>query len=176
MGSRSSLSFQKAARSLSQEPTVEALTGRRAITEIFPESSQQEIEHIALAQKAALLVTCPASADILAKYACGIADDPLALVALAFGAPHVIAPAMNHRMWEHPATRENVKLLEDGGCIFVGPDKGMMACGEQGLGTSGEQVEEIYGRICAELGKNGPTGWPSGWLSPPVARASRLKR
>jgi phosphopantothenoylcysteine decarboxylase/phosphopantothenate--cysteine ligase len=136
-------------------PTVEALTGRRAITEIFPENSQQEIEHIALAQKAALLVTCPASADILAKYACGIADDPLALVALAFGTPHVIAPAMNHRMWEHPATQGNVKLLMDRGCIFVGPDKGMMACGEEGWGRLAK-IEEIYGRICAELGKNGP--------------------
>jgi len=136
-------------------PSVEALTGQRAVTEIFPEPAQQEIEHIALARKADLLVTCPASADIIAKYACGIADDPLALVALAFGMPHLIAPAMNHRMWDHPATRANVELLKERGCVFVGPDKGMMACGEEGWGRLA-QIEDIYGHICAQLGRDGP--------------------
>ncbi len=135
--------------------SVEALTGRRAVTEIFPDPAQQEIEHIALARKADLLVTCPASADIIAKYACGIADDPLALVALAFGTPHLIAPAMNHRMWEHPSTIANVELLKERGCAFVGPDKGMMACGEEGWGRLA-QIEDIYGHICAQLGRNGP--------------------
>jgi len=135
--------------------TVEAITGNPAITEIFPENASQEIEHIALAQEADLLVTCPASADIIAKYATGIADDPLALVALAFGTPHLIAPAMNHRMWDHPATTANVKTLKERGCVFVGPDKGMMACGEEGWGRL-SPVNLIYDHICAELGKNGP--------------------
>ncbi|MCK4719182.1 phosphopantothenoylcysteine decarboxylase, partial [bacterium] len=67
--------------------SIEALAGRRSMTEIFPENIQQEIEHIMLAGEADLLVTCPASADIIAKYANGIADDPLALIALAFGTP-----------------------------------------------------------------------------------------
>jgi phosphopantothenoylcysteine decarboxylase/phosphopantothenate--cysteine ligase len=135
--------------------SVEALAGHAAIVEIFPESRRQEIEHISLAQKADLLVTCPASADILAKYATGIADDPLALMALTFGTPHLIAPAMNHRLWQHPATVANVKILKERGCVFVGPDKGLLACGEEGWGRL-SPVEEIYGHICAALGKEGP--------------------
>jgi phosphopantothenoylcysteine decarboxylase / phosphopantothenate---cysteine ligase len=135
--------------------TVEALTRHRAVTEIFPKVIQQEIEHVSLADKADLLVTCPASADILAKYATGICDDPLALTALTFGTPHIIAPAMNFRMWEHPATVANVSLLKERGCKFVGPDKGMMACGEEGWGRLA-RIEEIYGYICAELGSCGP--------------------
>jgi phosphopantothenoylcysteine decarboxylase / phosphopantothenate---cysteine ligase len=135
--------------------TVEALTGRRAVTDIFPEFAQQEIEHVSLAGKADLLVTCPASADILAKYATGISDDPLALVALTFGTPHIIAPAMNYRMWANPANQANVKLLVERGCVFVGPDKGKMACGEEGWGRL-SKIEVIYDHICAELGKNGP--------------------
>ena len=136
-------------------PTLEALAGQKAITEIFPEKAQQEIEHVALAGKAALMVTCPASADILAKYATGICDDPLALVTLAFGLPHLIAPAMNFRMWEHPATKANVGILKERGCVFVGPDKGMMACGEEGWGRLA-RIEEIYGHISALLGTHGP--------------------
>ena len=135
--------------------TVEALAGRAAIAEIFPDFPSQVIEHVSLAQKADLLVTCPASADIIAKYATGISDDPLALVALTFGTPHIIAPAMNFRMWEHPATKANVALLKERGCIFVGPDKGMMACGEEGWGRLA-RIEEIYGHICAVLGVKGP--------------------
>jgi len=135
--------------------SVEALAGRPVVTEIFPEHGPQEIEHIALAQAADLFITCPASADIIAKYAMGIGDDPLALAALAYGTPHFIAPAMNHRMWENPATKANVEILESRGYTFIGPDKGMMACGEEGWGRL-VSIEEIYGRICAELGKSGP--------------------
>jgi phosphopantothenoylcysteine decarboxylase/phosphopantothenate--cysteine ligase len=135
--------------------SIEALAGRRSMTEIFPENIQQEIEHIMLAGEADLLVTCPASADIIAKYANGIADDPLALIALAFGTPHLIAPAMNHRMWDNPATKQNVSVLEDRGIKFIGPDKGLMACGEEGWGRLAPP-DEIHGHIMAELGMNGP--------------------
>lgn len=135
--------------------TVEAITGNPAVSEIFPEPAQQEIEHIALAQKADLLVTCPASADIIAKYAAGICDDALSLTALTFGTPHIIAPAMNHRMWEHPATVANVDLLKSRDCVFVGPDRGAMACDEEGWGRLAP-IEEIHGRIMAELGQDGP--------------------
>jgi phosphopantothenoylcysteine decarboxylase / phosphopantothenate---cysteine ligase len=135
--------------------TLEALTGKSVMSEVFPEHSRQEIGHIVLARQADLLVTCPASADIIAKYAMGIADDPLALIALAFGTPHLIAPAMNHRMWENPATRHNVAMLKNRGIEFIGPDKGLMACGEEGWGRL-SPLDEIYARIMAELGKNGP--------------------
>ncbi|HDS29877.1 MAG TPA: bifunctional phosphopantothenoylcysteine decarboxylase/phosphopantothenate--cysteine ligase CoaBC [Firmicutes bacterium] len=135
--------------------SVEALSGQRAVTDIFPENLQQEIEHIALARKADLMVTCPASADIIAKYACGIADDPLALVALAYGTPHLVAPAMNPLMWSNPATESNVEILKKRGFEFIGPDKGIMACGDVGWGRL-SPIEEIYGAINAALGKNGP--------------------
>ncbi len=135
--------------------SVEALAGQKAMTEIFPKNSQQEIEHIALTHQADLMVTCPASADIIAKYASGIADDPLALVALAFGMPHLIAPAMNNRMWENPATMANVATLKERGFEFVGPDKGVMACGDEGWGRL-SPIEEIYGNIRAALGREGP--------------------
>jgi len=135
--------------------TVEALTGRSAVTGIFTEAGAREIGHIALARKADLFVTCPASADIIAKYAVGIGDDPLALAALTWGIPHFIVPAMNHRLWENPATQANVKILKDRGFVFIGPDKGMMACGEEGWGRLAP-IEEIYGLIKAELGRKSP--------------------
>lgn len=135
--------------------TLDALTGKKTVYEIFPETGRQEIEHIVLASQADLLVTCPASADIIAKYAMGIADDPLALFALAFGTPHIVAPAMNHRMWENPATKANVQILKERGFQFVGPDRGLMACGEEGWGRLAP-LDEIYGSIMAELGKLGP--------------------
>ena len=135
--------------------SVESLAGARAITEIFPDVPQNEFEHIVLAREADLLVTCPASADILAKYACGIADDPLALAALTFGFPHIVVPAMNPRLWSNSATQANVKLLVERGFEFVGPVKGGVACGDEGWGRM-SPVEEIYGRIKAALGRKGP--------------------
>ncbi len=135
--------------------SVEALAGAQAITEIFPETQRQEIEHIALAHTADLMVTCPASADIIAKYAVGIADDPLALAALAYGTPHLIAPAMNPRMWHAKVTEVNVATLKERGYEFVGPDKGVMACGDIGWGRL-SPVEEIHGAIRAALGRSGP--------------------
>ncbi|MFH1676462.1 MAG: bifunctional phosphopantothenoylcysteine decarboxylase/phosphopantothenate--cysteine ligase CoaBC [bacterium] len=135
--------------------SVESLAGRRAITEIFPDVPQNEFEHIVLSREADLLVTCPASADILAKYACGIADDPLALVSLTFGLPHIVVPAMNPRLWSNPATQANVKLLVERGFEFIGPVKGGVACGDEGWGRM-SPVEEIYGKIKAALGRKGP--------------------
>ena len=92
--------------------------------------------HIELADKADLLLIAPATANTLAKLACGLASDALSCVALALNpdAQLLIAPAMNGKMWQHPATQANVATLKKRGAQFIGPDKGMLSCGYEGTG------------------------------------------
>ncbi len=101
--------------------------------------------HIELADRADLLLVAPASADTIARLAHGFADDALGAVALATRAPLLIAPAMNGKMWEHPATRENTERLRSRGAEFVGPAHGMLACGYEGEGRLAD-VGEIVAR------------------------------
>ena len=114
--------------------TFEALTGRRTITEMFESSSNTEVAHIAVAQRADLFLIAPATANIIAKAARGVADDWLSTTLLATEAPVVFAPAMNANMYKHPATQENIEVLKSRGCIFVGPGEGKLACGTVGPG------------------------------------------
>ncbi|HOF41631.1 MAG TPA: bifunctional phosphopantothenoylcysteine decarboxylase/phosphopantothenate--cysteine ligase CoaBC [Candidatus Hydrogenedentes bacterium] len=114
--------------------TFEALTGRRAITGMFEPFASPEIEHIAVAQRAALFLIAPATANIIAKAAHGIADDWLSTTLLATRAPILIAPAMNTHMYNHPATQENIAILKARGCAFAGPGSGRLACGTVGPG------------------------------------------
>jgi len=107
--------------------------------------------HIELADHADLLLVAPASANCIARLACGLADDTLGAVALATRAPVLIAPAMNGKMWEHPATRENTERLRARGVEFVGPAEGMLACGYEGAGRLAE-VTEIVKRAEQLLG------------------------
>jgi phosphopantothenoylcysteine synthetase/decarboxylase len=102
--------------------------------------------HIELADCADLLLIAPASANTIARLACGLADDALGAVELATRAPLLIAPAMNGKMWEHPATRENAERLAARGAAFVGPVEGMLACGYEGTGRLAE-VDEIISRV-----------------------------
>ncbi|MPM70289.1 Coenzyme A biosynthesis bifunctional protein CoaBC [bioreactor metagenome] len=95
-------------------------------------------EHVALADEAALFAVAPATANFLAKYAHGIADDALSTFAATFAGPVLIAPAMNPKMWAHPACRANVELLRSRGVNFCGPDSGRVACGEGGAGRLAE--------------------------------------
>lgn len=99
--------------------------------------------HIELADRADLLLVAPASADSIARLAHGFADDPLGAVALATRAPLLIAPAMNGKMWEHPATRANTETLKSRGAAFVGPAEGMLACGYEGAGRLAEVTEIV---------------------------------
>ena len=101
--------------------------------------------HIELADRADLLLVAPASANTIARLAHGMADDALGAVALATHAPLLIAPAMNGKMWEHPATRANAETLRARGASFVGPAEGMLACGYEGQGRLAE-VAEIVAR------------------------------
>jgi phosphopantothenoylcysteine decarboxylase/phosphopantothenate--cysteine ligase len=125
--------------------TFAALSGQKVITDLFGDSSGGEanlesaIEHIAVAQRTDLLLVAPATADILAKFARGIADDFLTTLYLASAAPVVMAPAMNVNMWNHAATQENVERLRARGVKIVDPDEGYLACGMTGAGRLASQ-------------------------------------
>src|ERR1700687_494162 len=119
--------------------TFAALTGQKVITKMFGEESaaanvESAIEHIAVAQRIDLLVVAPATANVIAKMARGIADNFLTTLYLATTAPVIVAPAMNVNMWEHPATQENVEQLRARGVRIVAPDEGYLACGMTGAG------------------------------------------
>jgi phosphopantothenoylcysteine decarboxylase/phosphopantothenate--cysteine ligase len=125
--------------------TFAALSGQKVITDLFAESGgeanlESAIEHIAVAQRTDLLLVAPATADILAKFARGIADDFLTTLYLASTAPVVVAPAMNVNMWNHAATQENVEMLRARGVKVVDPDEGYLACGMTGAGRLAGQA------------------------------------
>jgi phosphopantothenoylcysteine decarboxylase / phosphopantothenate---cysteine ligase len=142
----------RAAREFITPLTFAALSGQKVITDLFGAGDSQDanlesaIEHIAIAQRTDLLLVAPATADILAKFARGIADDFLTTLYLASTAPVVLAPAMNVNMWNHAATQENLKLLRDRGVTIVAPDEGYLACGMTGPGRLAGQ-EEILAAV-----------------------------
>lgn len=107
---------------------------RRPVAVSLWEVEDWRPEHVALADEAQLFVVAPATANFLAKYAHGIADDALTTFAVTFAGPALIAPAMNPKMWAHPACRANVALLLERGVEFCGPDSGRVACGDAGTG------------------------------------------
>ncbi|MFZ0638568.1 MAG: bifunctional phosphopantothenoylcysteine decarboxylase/phosphopantothenate--cysteine ligase CoaBC [Candidatus Acidiferrales bacterium] len=136
--------------------TFAALTGEKVITELFGEKQatanlESAIEHIAVAQRIDLLVIAPATADILAKLANGIADDFLTTLYLATKAPVIVAPAMNVNMWEHAATQKNLETLRARGVRVVQPDEGYLACGMVGPGRLAG-IEAITSAVCETLG------------------------
>ncbi len=123
--------------------TFAALTGERVITDLFASDSgdatlSSAIDHIGVAQEADLLLVAPATADVLAKFAHGIADDFLTTMHLAYVGPVLVAPAMNSNMWAHPATAENIAVLQARGVHVVEPDAGELACGMVGPGRLAE--------------------------------------
>lgn len=121
--------------------TLQALTGQSVHTELFSLTAEQEMGHIALSRSADLVLVCPASANLLAKMAHGLADDLASTVLLATNAPVLVAPAMNVHMWEHPATQANIALLQSRAVRFVAPVQGSMACGEFGFGRMAEPAD-----------------------------------
>ncbi|MGH9840558.1 MAG: bifunctional phosphopantothenoylcysteine decarboxylase/phosphopantothenate--cysteine ligase CoaBC [Blastocatellia bacterium] len=123
--------------------TFEALSGRLVITGMFDLPDHAQIGHIAVAREADLLLVAPATANSLAKFAHGIADDFLSTVYLSNTNPVLIAPAMNVEMWNHPATQANLKILRERGDQFVEPGVGYQACGEVGAGRLAEPEEIV---------------------------------
>ena len=124
--------------------SLSALCEEKAFTDLFDLKDEAEIGHIRLSREADLIVVAPATADLLAKMAQGLADDLATAVLLATDKKVLAAPAMNVRMWQHKATRRNVARLRDDGIAFVGPNEGEMACGEYGPGRMAEASEIIY--------------------------------
>ena len=115
--------------------TFETLTKQKCLTDTFDRNFQFEVEHVELAKKADLMIVAPASANILAKMAHGIADDMLSTTLLACTTcPVLVSPAMNTRMYEHPATQENLKILASRGVKIIEPASGRLACGDEGKG------------------------------------------
>lgn len=135
-----------AAREFIQPLTFAALTGNKVITELFSSASSDDtlssaIEHIAVAQDNQVLVVAPATADLLARFAHGLASDFLTTMYLAFTGQVVLAPAMNTNMWNHPATQENLAILKRRGHTVVNPGDGALACGMVGPGRLAEPVK-----------------------------------
>lgn len=137
--------------------SLSALAEDRVYSELFSLTDEAEMGHIELSRSADLVVVAPATADLMAKAANGLAGDLASTTLLATDKPVLMAPAMNVRMWEHAATRRNVERLRADGVLFVGPDEGAMACGEYGPGRMAEPAA-IFQAIRDAL--NGPAARP----------------
>ncbi len=121
--------------------SVSSLTGDKVLTDLFSLTDEAEMGHIEMSRDADLLVVAPSTADLMAKMAGGLAGDLASTTLLATDKRVLVAPAMNVRMWEHPATKRNIRQLKDDGILFVGPTDGVMACGEFGPGRMAEPME-----------------------------------
>ena len=123
--------------------TFETMSANPVVTDTFERPERWEVEHVALAKRAELFCIAPATANILAKLAWGLADDMLSTTALATRAPILVAPAMNVNMWEAEATRKNMAVLRERGVHVIGPDSGFLACGDSGSGRMSEPQEIV---------------------------------
>lgn len=134
--------------------TFRNITGRPVVTTMWDLSAEYSVEHVALAEAADIVLIAPATANIIARIACGIADDMLTCTVLATKAPVVIAPAMNDNMWANVVTQQNVEKLKKRGFTFVGPAYGRLASGKTGLGRL-TRLDEIIGVTLQVLGRKG---------------------
>jgi phosphopantothenoylcysteine decarboxylase/phosphopantothenate--cysteine ligase len=134
--------------------SIAALARSKVFTELFDLTDEAQMGHIELSRAADLVLVAPATAQIMAKMAQGMADDLATTLLLATDTPVMIAPSMNVRMWQHPATQRNLKRLQEDGVQIIGPNDGEMACGEYGPGRMAE-VDEILARVVGFF-RNGP--------------------
>ncbi|WP_391481250.1 bifunctional phosphopantothenoylcysteine decarboxylase/phosphopantothenate--cysteine ligase CoaBC [Nereida sp. NH-UV-3] len=123
--------------------SVSALAGRKVHQDLFDLTAEAEMGHIELSRAADLVVVAPATADLMGKMAAGLANDLASTLLMATDKPVLLAPAMNVKMWEHPATKRNLSTLKTDGILFVGPEEGGMACGEFGAGRMAEVPQII---------------------------------
>ncbi|HEY1863621.1 MAG TPA: bifunctional phosphopantothenoylcysteine decarboxylase/phosphopantothenate--cysteine ligase CoaBC [Roseiarcus sp.] len=162
-----------AARQFISPLSAATLSGQPVRDDLFSLTDEAAIGHIELSRAADLIVIAPASANILARMASGLADDMATTVLLATDKRVLAAPAMNVRMWLHPATRRNLDRLKDDGVLFVGPESGPMACGEFGPGRMAEPaaiVEAIEQALAAEATSGDPLQSPPGDSGPLIGR------
>ena len=131
-----------------------SITHRDVITDLYDLDSEFSNEHVALARRADIVTIVPATVNCIAKLAWGMADDPLTTTVVATEAPLLIAPAMDGNMYSHPATQDNLQILERRGVVIVGPDQGYLASGLSGKGRLVDPTQ-LVGHIAAALGKKG---------------------
>jgi phosphopantothenoylcysteine decarboxylase/phosphopantothenate--cysteine ligase len=153
-GARVDVVMTKSAQEFVTSLTFRSITNRPVVTEMFDLASEFSIEHVALAERADIVVIAPATANIIAKLAGGIADDILCCTVLATKVPVIVAPAMNVNMYQNQITQENITRLKERGFNFVGPAYGRLASGDRGLGRLA-QIDEIMGTIHQLLGRGG---------------------
>lgn len=132
--------------------TLQTLSRHPVMTDGFAGTAGWKPGHIDLADRANLLLIAPATANVLAELAVGLAGNPITEIALATLAPLLIAPAMNGKMWQHPATQQNVATLKARGAEFIGPEEGLLACGYEGQGRLWN-VEGIAARALEMVGR-----------------------
>ncbi|MBK8538571.1 MAG: bifunctional phosphopantothenoylcysteine decarboxylase/phosphopantothenate--cysteine ligase CoaBC [Ardenticatenia bacterium] len=144
-----------AATRLVQPLAFQALTHRKVTHALWDSASEMAMDHVAVAHRICAFVIAPATADLLARLALGLADDAVTTTALATVAPLLVAPAMEPQMWAHPATQAHVAVLEARGATFIGPRPGRMASGLEGLGRMAEPVE-VIDALRLRLGRSGP--------------------
>jgi len=126
--------------------TFRTLSGREVLTSLWETSQEWKVQHVGIAEELDLLVIAPATANFIAKMACGLADDLLSTVVLANTAPVLVVPSMNTNMFQNPIVQDNIRKLQDHGYRFMDPDSGMLACGVSGVGRLPE-IEDIYRQI-----------------------------
>ncbi len=149
LGARPTVLMTEAATKLVAPKTFEALTRRAVALSMWDANFVHP--HIELARQADVFCVAPATANIMAKAAYGLADDLMSSTILAFTGKLILAPAMNSAMWNKPATQRNLRQLIDDGCLVVGPDDGRLSCGESGVGRMAAP-EAILDAICAAFG------------------------
>ncbi|HKG21148.1 MAG TPA: bifunctional phosphopantothenoylcysteine decarboxylase/phosphopantothenate--cysteine ligase CoaBC [Blastocatellia bacterium] len=155
--------------------TFQAISGYPVISATFAPTDDPEIKHIQVAQSVDLLLVAPATANALAKFAHGIADDFLSTLYISTTAPVLVAPAMNVEMWAHPATQENVRILRERGVYFVDPGEGYLACRTVGAGRLAEP-EEIVARAIEIIEKSQTRPAGEGSATPLTARGTFVGR
>nr|WP_017112243.1 bifunctional phosphopantothenoylcysteine decarboxylase/phosphopantothenate--cysteine ligase CoaBC [Xanthomonas vasicola] len=141
--------------------SFQALSGQPTRTTLWDSAAEQAMGHIELARWADRVIVAPATADLLARLAHGLADDLVTTLCLATTAPLTVAPAMNHRMWLHPATQANIATLRTRGVAVVGPDDGPLAEGESGPGRLAEPAAIIAALVCGAVANAAPAGGKS---------------
>lgn len=155
-GCRVKIIMTRAAEEFVTPLSLASLSGEKVYTALFSLTDEVEMGHIELSRSADLIVVAPATADLMAKMASGLADDLASTTLLATDKPVLIAPAMNVRMWRHPATARNIAVLRRDGILVIGPNEGEMACGEFGPGRMAEPAEIVNAIISALTPKEQP--------------------
>ena len=150
-GAGVTVAMTRAARRFVSPLTFQALSGRGVLTDLWHASDSGDVQHIRLTSSADLLVVAPATANVLAKIAAGIADDVVTTLVVSADSPVMLAPAMNDRMWRNSIVQRNVRTLKECGYVFVGPAEGWLACRSVGPGRMVDSPELLEAIAAALL-------------------------